>query len=144
MSFANMQLEGMLAILGRCGTVTLRKGTNDVSATPGHKANVGGWVCEITLKGYLSPYGHGAGGSQVAIGRWDSPAGMSATQAAAHTLTQLETFLDGPEGKRCRDCYMRDHESKIARVGTKNWDNSGRPHTHPGQPPPEIKINYGD
>jgi hypothetical protein len=31
----NITLEDVLTILGRAGSVTLRKGTNDVSATPG-------------------------------------------------------------------------------------------------------------
>ena len=104
----NMQLEDVLGILGRVGTVTLRKGTNDSSGTPGHKANVDGWTCEITLRGYLRPFGHGFSGSILRL--TSEGAGLSALDAAKSLLDRLEAFLDGEDGARCRNCYLKDHE----------------------------------
>lgn len=104
-----MFLEDVLAILGRAGTVKLRKGTNDRSATPGHQANTEGWTCEITLRGYLMPWGHGGlGGSTCTLisrGR-----DLAAIDAARDLLEQVETFLEGPDGERCRACYLEQHK----------------------------------
>jgi hypothetical protein len=147
-AMSNMQLEDVLAILGRVGTVTLRKGTNDVSASPGHDADTKGWKCEVQLKGYLRPWGHGGpGGSPVSLGGWNAPGGMTASQAAAHTLAMLEQFLESAEGKACRECYAKDYEAAVRRAGPRpasvpvhQWQRG----PHPGPMVPEAKIGWGD
>jgi len=121
----NMQLADILAILGRVGTVTLRKGTNDVSATPGHAADTEGWSCELVIDGYLSPYSDGCGGSQQTISRRGNTRGLSATDAAKHTLFELERFLASEKAAVARECYLR-------------WGN------HRNGVKPEAKINWGD
>jgi hypothetical protein len=128
LSGTNMLLEDLLAILGRVGTVTLRKGTNDISATPGHKANTDGWTCELNVSGYHRPFGHGAGGSPLYIsGRHGSgakpPRGASATEAARHCLEELERFLESDEARECRDCYLKwgNHRDGVAPEAKIEW-----------------------
>lgn len=138
MTLANMQLEDMLAILGRVGTVTLRKGTNDVSATPGHTANTAGWVCEITIAGY-----HNCGYSQSRMGAWGCPPGLTATEAARHTLAEVEAFLSGPKGKEERARYVSGYELRVAVVG-KTSDTFRNTYTHPGPIIPEARLDWSD
>lgn len=142
----NMLLEDILQILGRVGTVTLRKGTNDRSATAGHASDTCGWTCEITLSGYLRPYGHGGpGGSQLRLG--SSGRGLTARDAAAATLAELETFLKSDESKHCRDCYVRDWEGRVRMAGPRTEDIPSHMSSrvrHPGKIAPEARIEYGD
>lgn len=117
-----MLLEDMLAILGRVGTVKLRKGTNDRSATPGHTANTEGWVCELQIAGYLSPFSHGGGGSPLYLGSGVRP-GLTATEAAKSTLDELERFLDGPRSREARKCYEKwgDHRHGMRPEAKIEW-----------------------
>lgn len=144
---SNMQLEDVLTILGRVGTVQLRKGTNDRSATPGHVADTKGWTCELTIAGYLRPYGHGgSGGSQLRVG--SSGRGSTSLEAALSTLSELEAFLQSDDAAVCRACYVRDWEGQVYRSGPRpadvpvyQWDRSSR---HPGDLKPEARLDYGD
>ncbi|MFL6864062.1 MAG: hypothetical protein ACJ8DZ_13795 [Allosphingosinicella sp.] len=131
MTATNMQLEDVLTILGRVGTVTLRKGTDDVSASPGHKADTEGWKCKIIVAGYLVPWGHGGrGGHQLTLegevpSEVSRPRGLSALEAAKRTLDELAAFLESDRARLYRERYLADGDK---RDGVK----------------PEAKIVWGD
>ncbi len=133
---ANMLLEDVLAVLGRVGTVTLRKGTNDTSATPGHKANTTGWTCEIALAGYL-----GLGGSRAAVGSYEK--GLTATESASACIAALEEYLEGPKGQEGRARYIQHHELYASLAGKRSDPFNGR-HPKPGKLIPEATIEWGD
>ena len=135
---SNMQLDDVLAILGRVGTVTLRKGTNDVSATPGHRANTKGWTCEIGLAGY-----NNSGHTRASV----DAKGETARDAAVACLEALERYLGGPKGRADRARYVSSWETMVARSGpcppnvpAYSWQRM----KHPGPMHPEAVINYGD
>lgn len=136
---SNMQLEDLLTILGRVGTVNLRKGTNDISATPGHEADNIGWTCTVQLAGY-----NNSGGMRSEIGNtYDSPQrGLSMKDAAAQCLADLEAFLAGPKGAEDRGRYVRNWEIQTSLTGKAG--DFGRPTKAPGPLVPEAKIEWGD
>lgn len=132
-----MHLEDVLAILGRVGTVQLRKGTNDVSATPGHKAHKG-WTCEISLAGY-----NNTGGTRTSVGT----KGETAMDAAAGCLAELERFLVSKRGVEDRARYVQHWETLVhlsgprpANIEAWRWQAQ----RHPGPMHPEAEITYGD
>jgi hypothetical protein len=135
MSLSNMLLEDVLAVLGRCGSVTLRKGTNDVSATPGRVAGRG-WTCEISLAGY-----HNSGGTRSYV----NAGGATAKDAADACLARLEKYLSGTGGREDRQRYEQHHETMVGLFQRRvSSDCFGGKHRDPGPLAPLAKIEWGD
>ena len=73
--------------------------------------------------------------------------GLTARDAAAATLAELETFLKSDESKHCRDCYVRDWEGRVRMAGPRTEDIPSHMSSrvrHPGKIAPEARIEYGD
>ena len=110
----NMLLEDVLAILGRVGTVELRKGTFDRSGTPGHKADTEGWKCRVTIAGHHGPNVTTYFDSHSVCNDEPCPAGSTALEAALNCLAQVEAFAASDEFKISRERYLAS--------STAHWD----------------------
>lgn len=139
MTLSNMQLEDVLNILGRVGSVTLRKGTNDVSATPGHVADTTGWSCELSLAGYIDT----GGMRQRLSGRFGDLRHRTALRAALDVLEELEIFLGGEAGKASRRRYEHHHQVRVGLTGRRS-DCFHSTYADPGPMVPEARIEWGD
>jgi hypothetical protein len=132
----NMALDDVLTILGRAGSVTLRRGTNDVSATPGHVANTRGWSCEVSLAGY-----NNTGGTR----SWVTASAATAQDAAEACLSKLERYLASPAGRGDRERYEQHHATMVSLADRRaTSDSFGGRYKHPGPIHPPVKIEYGD
>lgn len=131
---SNITTDDILNIISDIGTTSIRRGTNDISASPGFTTDTKSWTCEVTIQGYLN------------VGFMSTTLSHTAPTpflSADGLLEKIQEYLSSDKAKYERKAYVDDYNFNLDahnRASKAERNHRYYLRRHPGKFIEEAKI----